>query len=76
MEARKRRFRETVHNNWHRHFGYQVLMLTGGEGYYQEWGKPVRRIKAGDIVVSEPGGKALARCCAGSLVRPYRNDPE
>lgn len=46
-----------AHNNWHRHFGYQVLMVTGGEGYYQEWGGPVRRIKAGDVVVSEPGMK-------------------
>ena len=46
-----------AHNNWHRHFGYQVLMVTGGEGYYQEWGEPVRRIKAGDVVISEPGVK-------------------
>lgn len=46
-----------AHNNWHRHFGYQVLMVTGGEGYYQEWGKPVRRIKTGDVVISEPGVK-------------------
>lgn len=46
-----------AHNNWHRHFGYQVLMVTGGEGYYQEWGKKVQRIKAGDIIIIEPGVK-------------------
>ena len=46
-----------AHNSWHRHFGYQVLMVTGGEGYYQERGNPVQRIKAGDVVISEPGVK-------------------
>ena len=32
-------------------------MVTGGEGYYQEWGKKVQRIKAGDIIIIEPGVK-------------------
>ena len=41
-------------NNWHVHHaktgGGQILIVTAGEGYYQEWGKPARRIKKGDTV--------------------------
>ena len=28
----------------------QMLIVTAGEGFYQEWGKPVRRLKKGDTV--------------------------
>jgi len=28
----------------------QILIVTAGEGYYQEWGKPARRLKKGDTV--------------------------
>ena len=27
-----------------------MLLVTGGHGYYQEWGKPARELKAGDVV--------------------------
>lgn len=41
-------------NNWHIHHagkdGGQILMVTAGEGYYQEWGKPARRLRKGDKV--------------------------
>ena len=38
-------------NNWHiHHKGGQILIATQGEGYYQEWGKPARKLKRGDIV--------------------------
>ena len=30
--------------------GGQMLIVTAGEGYYQEWGKPARRIIKGDTV--------------------------
>lgn len=30
--------------------GGQILLVTTGRGYYQEWGKPARALKAGDIV--------------------------
>lgn len=46
-----------AHNDWHIHYGYQVLMVTAGEGYCQEWGKPAKRLKAGDVLVLEPGVK-------------------
>lgn len=30
-------------NDWHTHAGGQLLLCTGGIGYYQEKGKPARR---------------------------------
>lgn len=47
-------FEPGCRNNWHIHHakagGGQMLIVTAGEGYYQEWGKPARRIKRGDTV--------------------------
>lgn len=41
-------------NNWHSHPGGQILLITAGEGYYQERGKPIQLIKKGDIVEIKP----------------------
>ncbi|MDB5023569.1 MAG: cupin [Mucilaginibacter sp.] len=35
---------------WHTHPKGQVLMVTEGEGFYQEKGKPARALKKGDVV--------------------------
>ena len=47
-------FEPNCRNNWHIHHaktgGGQILIVTAGEGYYQEWGKPARRLKKGDTV--------------------------
>lgn len=47
-------FEPTVRNNWHIHHatkgGGQILIVTAGRGYYQEWGKPAQELKAGDVV--------------------------
>lgn len=47
-------FEPTVRNNWHIHHaskgGGQMLLVTAGRGYYQEWGKPARTLKVGDVV--------------------------
>ena len=47
-------FEPGCRNNWHVHHaatgGGQMLIVTAGEGYYQEWGKPARRLKPGDVV--------------------------
>ena len=47
-------FEPGCRNNWHIHHaktgGGQMLIVTAGEGYYQEWGKPARRLKKGDTV--------------------------
>ena len=37
-------------NNWHWHHGGQLLLVTGGRGYYQEWGQPARELHPGDVV--------------------------
>lgn len=41
-------------NNWHIHRaakgGGQILLCTGGRGWYQEEGKPARELRTGDVV--------------------------
>lgn len=47
-------FEPKCRNNWHVHKaengGGQILICIAGEGYYQEWGKSVRELHAGDVV--------------------------
>lgn len=40
--------------DWHSHPGGQILYCTSGEGCYQEKGKPVQYLKAGDVVEIKP----------------------
>lgn len=47
-------FEPGCRNNWHSHTGGQVLIVVGGEGLYQEKGKPARHLKAGDVVEIAP----------------------
>ena len=39
---------------WHSHAGGQVLLATGGIGYYQEQGKSIRILHKGDVVKCPP----------------------
>jgi len=41
-------------NYWHSHAAGQLLLCTSGEGCYQEKGKPVQLLKAGDVVEIRP----------------------
>lgn len=51
-------FEPGCRNNWHiHHDGYQILLVTGGEGWYQEDGKPARHLSVGDVVVTHDGIK-------------------
>lgn len=43
-------FEPGARNNWHTHDGGQILLVTSGEGYYQEEGKPAQKLHAGDVV--------------------------
>ena len=43
-------FEPGCRNNWHKHPGGQILLVTGGRGWYQEEGKPARELHAGDVV--------------------------
>lgn len=47
-------FEPGCRNRWHRHTGGQILIATAGVGYYQEKGKPARRLFPGDIVEIAP----------------------
>lgn len=48
-------------NNWHIHHskkgGGQILLVTAGRGYYQEWGKDARELHPGDVVNIPSGVK-------------------
>jgi quercetin dioxygenase-like cupin family protein len=48
-------FEAGARNNWHSHPGGQLLFCTDGIGFYQEKGKPARRLVKGDIVEILPG---------------------
>ena len=42
-------------NNWHiHHKGGQILLVTGGKGWYQAWGEPARELHPGDVVDIPP----------------------
>lgn len=47
-------FEPACRNNWHIHHakngGGQILLVTAGRGYYQEWGKEAQELKPGDVV--------------------------
>lgn len=43
-------FEPGCRNNWHRHPGGQILLVTGGRGWYQEEGKEARELHPGDVV--------------------------
>ncbi|MBM6784133.1 cupin domain-containing protein [Enorma massiliensis] len=48
-------FEPGCRNNWHVHHGErQVLVCTGGRGWYQEWGQPAQELHAGDVVDIQP----------------------
>ena len=43
-------FAPGTRNHWHSHSVGQILLCTAGVGYYQEKGKPARRLTPGDVV--------------------------
>lgn len=47
-------FEPACRNDWHIHRaekgGGQILLCVAGEGWYQEYGKSARSLKAGDVV--------------------------
>ncbi|MCF4152633.1 cupin domain-containing protein [Dethiosulfovibrio sp. F2B] len=54
-------FEPGCRNNWHVHHsksgGGQILLCTSGYGWYQEWGKPARKLAPGDVVNIPAGVK-------------------
>lgn len=43
-------FEPGCRNNWHKHPGGQILLVTSGRGWYQEEGKPAQELHPGDVV--------------------------
>lgn len=51
-------FEPGCRNNWHiHHNGFQIVLVTAGEGWYQEEGKPTQLLKPGDVVAIHEGVK-------------------
>lgn len=54
-------FEPGCRNNWHIHHatsgGGQLLLVTAGRGYYQEWEKEARELHPGDVVHIPAGVK-------------------
>ena len=54
-------FEPGCRNHWHIHKaqngGGQILLVTGGRGWYQEWGKSAQELHAGDVVNIPAGVK-------------------
>ena len=48
-------FEPKCRNNWHiHHKGGQILLVTGGRGWYQEWEKEPQELHTGDVVNIPP----------------------
>lgn len=48
-------FEPHCRNNWHiHHKGGQILLVTGGEGWFQEWGRLPQKLHPGDVVNIAP----------------------
>lgn len=51
-------FEPGCRNHWHiHHDGYQILLVTGGQGWYQEAGQPAQLLSPGDVIVTHDGVK-------------------
>nr|WP_052446781.1 cupin domain-containing protein [Candidatus Soleaferrea massiliensis] len=48
-------FEPGCRNSWHKHPGGQILLVTAGRGYYQEWNREARELHPGDVVVIPAG---------------------
>lgn len=51
-------FEPGCRNFWHiHHKGGQILLVTAGRGYYQQWGKEPQELRPGDVVNIPPETK-------------------
>jgi len=47
-------FEPGARSNWHLHPAGQILLVTGGVGYYQEKGQPKKILRKGDAIKCPP----------------------
>jgi quercetin dioxygenase-like cupin family protein len=50
-------FEPGARNNWHKHPGGQIFLVTSGKGYCQEEGRQVQVLHEGDVVKIRPDVK-------------------
>lgn len=50
-------FAPGAHTNWHSHPLGQILVVTAGMGYIQQWGGKVEQIHPGDVIWTPPNVK-------------------
>ena len=50
-------FESGARTKWHSHPGGQILLVTGGSGYFQEAGKSAQLLHEGDVVKIPPNVK-------------------
>lgn len=66
-------FEPKCRNNWHIHHadrgGGQMLLVTAGVGWYQEWGKMAIKLKPGDVIHIPAGVKHWHGAAADSWLQ-------
>ncbi len=50
-------FEPGARTRWHSHPLGQNLIITGGCGWVQSWGRPIEEVRPGDVVRIPPGEK-------------------
>jgi len=50
-------FQPGARSAWHTHPLGQILIVTDGTGWIQQWGGPVEEIRKGDVIWTPPGVK-------------------
>ena len=50
-------FEPCARTAWHTHPRGQILIVTAGCGFVQNWGVPIERVRPGDVVWCPPGEK-------------------
>jgi quercetin dioxygenase-like cupin family protein len=68
-------FEPGARTNWHTHPNGQILLVTAGAGYYQEKGRPARRLCPGDAVSLAPGVGHWHGASAESFCTYYTINP-
>lgn len=69
-------FEPGCRNFWHiHHQGGQILLVTGGRGWYQAWNQPARELKTGDVVHIPAGMKhcTVPRVIAGLPISLWKS---
>ncbi|MGE8527218.1 cupin domain-containing protein [Chryseobacterium rhizosphaerae] len=47
-------FEPGARTKWHLHPGGQIILVTGGVGFYQEKGQPKKILHKGDVIKCSP----------------------